>query len=214
MSIDHIFIFTPDNGQVADELVDFGLTEGSGRIHVGQGTTNRKFYFENFYLEVLWVHNEKEFRSELIEPTGLCQRADFRNRNVSSTGLCLVNSAETDKPFERAFKYQPDYFPKGKAIEILNNEATPSIPWTFRLPFEGQVKNESEPTNHSIGLSKLTKATFEFTDKNADDFLKHLESEQQLCFVESDRIWLTLTFDDQAKKKSCVFEKLRLTINY
>jgi len=33
MTIDHIFIFTDFNGEVADELADFGLTEGSSRIH-------------------------------------------------------------------------------------------------------------------------------------------------------------------------------------
>ncbi len=49
MNIDHIFIFTDDDGKDADELVDFGLTEGSNRVHVGQGTTNRKFYFDNFF---------------------------------------------------------------------------------------------------------------------------------------------------------------------
>jgi hypothetical protein len=29
MNIDHIFIFTDDNGKIANELVEFGLTEGS-----------------------------------------------------------------------------------------------------------------------------------------------------------------------------------------
>ncbi len=52
MNIVHIFIFTDDNGKVADELVEFGLIEGSNLVHVGQGTTNRKFYFDNFFLEI------------------------------------------------------------------------------------------------------------------------------------------------------------------
>jgi len=71
MTIDHIFIFTTDFGKIADELIEFGLTEGSGRVHIGQGTTNRKFYFDNFFLEIIWVHNEKEINSEPIKPIGL-----------------------------------------------------------------------------------------------------------------------------------------------
>ena len=59
MEIDHIFIFTDDKGQVADKLVESGFVEGSNRVHIGKGTTNRKFYFKNFFLEILWVHNEK-----------------------------------------------------------------------------------------------------------------------------------------------------------
>jgi hypothetical protein len=77
MQIDHIFLFTNDNGKIAEELVQFGLREGSSRVHVGQGTTYRKFYFDNFFLAILWVHNEQELNSEVTKQTGLWQRADF-----------------------------------------------------------------------------------------------------------------------------------------
>jgi hypothetical protein len=113
MNIDHIFIFTDDNGKVADELLDFGLTEGSNRVHVGQGTTNRKFYFKNFFLEILWVHNETEIKSKQTKPTGLWQRADFKSNSFSPFGLCIVNNDKTEQLFENAFKYQPEYFPQG-----------------------------------------------------------------------------------------------------
>ncbi len=62
-SIDHIFIFTHDQGKIAEQLIDFGLSEGSSRINTGQGTANRKFYFHNFFLEILWVQNEADFKS-------------------------------------------------------------------------------------------------------------------------------------------------------
>jgi len=155
MDIDHIFIFTDDNGKIADDLVQFGLTEGSSRIHVGQGTTNRKFYFDNFFLEVLWVHNEKELKSDITKQTGLWQRADLNSTN-SPFGLCVVNTAETINLFENAFKYQPAYFPVGLNIDILKNEQNLNLPWTFRLPFKGQKKNKTEPTEHKCRLKKLT----------------------------------------------------------
>jgi hypothetical protein len=91
VTIDHIFIFTDDNGKVADELVDFGLAEGSNRIHVGQGTTNRKFYFDNFFLEILWVHNVNEIASDKTKPMGLFQRAEYKTNLFSPFGLCIVN---------------------------------------------------------------------------------------------------------------------------
>jgi len=47
MEIDHIFIFVSSK-DLADELVSFGLTEGSGNVHKGIGTANRRFFFENF----------------------------------------------------------------------------------------------------------------------------------------------------------------------
>ena len=109
--IDHIFIFSNNQGQVADELVEFGLTEGSNRVHVGQGTSNRKFYFNNFFLEILWVHNEAELHSVQTKPSGLWKRADFEHNQFAPFGLCLVNVPETEPLFEKSFRYQPDYFP-------------------------------------------------------------------------------------------------------
>ena len=58
MQIDHIFCFTDAPQAAAEELLAFGLTEGSNRVHPGQGTANRKFYFENFFLEILWLQDE------------------------------------------------------------------------------------------------------------------------------------------------------------
>ncbi|TAF77497.1 MAG: hypothetical protein EAZ53_02535 [Bacteroidetes bacterium] len=214
MDADHIFIFTDDNGKIADELVKFGLKEGSNRIHVGQGTANRKFYFDNFFLEILWVHNENEIKSETVKPTGLWQRADFKTSKFSPFGLCIVNTNETDQFFENAFKYQPDYFPQGLTIDILKNENQPRLPWTFRLPFKGQKKNINEPTKHKNGISLLTKTTFEYQEKIEATFLNFFEREKNIEFKKSDRTWLNLTFDNGKQGLTTEFGTLKLTIHY
>ncbi len=214
MTSDHIFIFTNDNGKIADQLVEFGLKEGSNRVHVGQGTTNRKFYFENFFMEILWVHDETEINSELIKPIGLWQRANYHFNGFSPFGLCLVNTDETDKLFENAFKYQPAYFPEGMTIDILKNEYQPSFPWTFRLPFKGQKKNEIEPTNHRNGIKELTKVDFFVSTINDDNFTQVFLGQEKINFIKSDRIWLNLTFDDAKQGLVKEFEELKLTIKY
>ena len=215
MDIDHIFIFTNDNGKIADELVLFGLTEGSSRIHVGQGTTNRKFYFDNFFLEILWVHNEAEIRSDLIKPTGLWQRANFKSTNFSPFGLCIVNTDETESLFQNALKYQPAYFPEGLNIEILTNEQKSNLPWTFRLPFKGQKKNETEPTEHECGLKNLTNVEFGITNYNkTDEFIQQFVGQEKIKFTSSSTNNLTLTFDDNKNGLTKKFEELNLKINY
>jgi len=214
MKIDHIFIFTDDNGKVADELIEFGLTEGSNRIHVGQGTTNRNFYFDNFFLEILWVHNETEIKSELIKPTGLWQRADFKSNKFSPFGLCVANNDETEQPFADAFKYQPDYFPQGLTIDILKNDVHPDFLWTFQLPFKGQKKHENEPTNHKNGLAFLTNATFEYQNSADNNFLDNFKNDESIEFTKTLRNWLNLTFDNGKQGQKREFEKLKLTIEY
>jgi hypothetical protein len=214
MDIDHIFIFTNDNGKIADELVQFGLTEGSSRVHVGQGTTNRKFYFDNFFLEILWVHNEEELKSEITKPTGLWQRADFYSTN-SPFGLCLVNTDETERLFEKAFKYQPAYFPVGLNIDILKNEQNLNLPWTFRLPFKGQKKNETEPTEHKNGIRNLTSVEFGISNfDERDEFIQQFFGQEKIKFTLASTNFLTLTFDGNNTGLAKEFKKLNLKIKY
>lgn len=214
MNIHHIFIFTDDAGKVADELVEFGLTEGSHRIHIGQGTTNRKFYFDNFYLEILWVHNVNEINSSKTKPMGLWQRAAFKSNRFSPFGLCLVNSDDTETVFKNAFKYQPDYFPQGMEIDILKNENQSDLPWTFRLPFKGQMKHENEPTRHKNGMSVLTNAIFEYQSISDATYLENLKNQPQIQFIKSSRHWLNLIFDYGKQGQKREFEQLKLTIDY
>ncbi|MFY7910867.1 MAG: VOC family protein [Emticicia sp.] len=215
MEIDHIFIFSNTNGSEADKLEEFGFTEGSSRVHPGQGTVNRKFYFENFFLEILWVHNETEIKSDLILPTKLWERANFSNNTYSPLGLCLVNTDDTDALFRDATKYQPEYFPEGLKIDVLTNETNPSLPWTFRLPFKGDKKKTSEPTEHSNNISRLTKAEFSFlpNDKSAN-FLKAFENQANISFISQQAPSLILTFDEHRQGKTKIFDDLSLMILY
>ncbi|MEG3898207.1 MULTISPECIES: VOC family protein [unclassified Microcoleus] len=63
---DHLFICTDIGAGFADRLVSLGLVEGSSRTHPGQGTANRCFFFHNAMLELLWVHDPEEAKSEPI----------------------------------------------------------------------------------------------------------------------------------------------------
>ena len=211
---DHIFIFTNDRGKIADQLVEFGLSEGSNRVHTGQGTTNRKFYFDNFFLEILWVHDEAEINSELIKPIGLWQRANYLSNDFSRFGLCIVNTEETDRLFENAYRYQPTYFPEGMTIDILKNEHQPTFPWTFRLPFKGQNQHEIEPINHKNGIKKLTKVDFYISSTDDVHFMQAFENDRFINFMKSDRTWLKLTFDEGIQGCTETFETLQLTIEY
>jgi hypothetical protein len=69
--LDHVFVCTALDAPEADLLVAFGLAEGTPNTHPGQGTANRRFYFRNAMLELVWVRDEREARSPLVAPTRL-----------------------------------------------------------------------------------------------------------------------------------------------
>ncbi len=206
--------FTDSNGKVADELVAFGLTEGSNRVHVGQGTANRKFYFENFFLEIIWVSNPDEITSDLVLPTGLWDRANYKMNGFSPFGLCLTNDAETKALFEKSISYHPVYFPKGVAFDILSNERHPDLPWTCLLPVQTQSTVLSEPIVHENGLKRLTKATFAYTSLSANEFVDFFKKETTIEFVQAANPKLLLTFDEGRQGKTKEFATLSLEIVY
>lgn len=61
--LDHFFVWSDVNAPEADYLINAGLSEGPANVHPGQGTANRRFFFANGMLELLWVHDEAEARS-------------------------------------------------------------------------------------------------------------------------------------------------------
>ena len=214
MDIDHIFIFTDTNGKIADELISFGLTANESRVHQGQGTTNRTFSFENFFLEIAWVHNEKEIKSDLVKPSGLWQRAEYFKNNYSPFGLIIINNEESDRLFENAYKYQPEYFPTGMAFDILQNDNRPDLPWTCRMPFKREKHLEVVEVNHTNKINSLSSATFEYTGSGGENFLDQFKKEKRIQFIKSDKTWLTLAFDNGKQALKKVFEPLQLAIEY
>jgi hypothetical protein len=215
MEVDHIFIFSDNEGEEAEELIDFGFTEGSNRFHSGQGTINRKFYFENFFLEILWVINESEIKSDLVSPTKLWERSNFVKNGISPFGLCLVNTEDTDIIFENSLKYQPDYFPKGLEIEILTNEKANYLPWTFRLPFRGEKKKTTEPTIHKNEISELTKVEFGIPSLDLNnEYILNFKDENSVSFSQNSAYNLTLIFDNNRRNKTKVFDTIPLIIKY
>lgn len=215
MEIDHIFIFSQNKGEEADELVEKGFTEGSSRIHPGQGTRNRKFYFENFFLEILWVVNEWEIQDERTRASQLWERSQFARNGFSPFGMCLLNTEATDSLFEEALAYQPIYFPSGMPIQVLPQIGQEYLPWTFRLPFKGKLKKADEVRIHANGIQSLSQAKFGIPIRRMESsFISAFTYEEQISFSSSKSPALTLSFDQRRQKKSISFDSLPLEIQY
>ena len=74
LALDHVFVCTAVGAPEAEALVAAGFAEGSGNTHPGQGTACRRFFFENAFLELFWVHDEREARGPETAPTRLWER--------------------------------------------------------------------------------------------------------------------------------------------
>lgn len=156
LHLHHVFICTSLGAPEAQELLDAGLVEGSSNTHVGQGTANRRFFFESGFLELIWVHDEREARSELVAPTKLWDRCSERGKAANPYGLCFssVDGADSMLPF-RTWEYRPDYLPGDRSFRFADNLPL-SEPEVFVLSWpQGQSSPKSEPLTHPLGLREM-----------------------------------------------------------
>ena len=89
MEFDHLFICVPHAALEAELLTSAGFSEGTANRHPGQGTANRRFFFDNAFIELLFAEDTIELQSPLTKPVRLEERLVSRNPQTSPFGLCF-----------------------------------------------------------------------------------------------------------------------------
>lgn len=158
-ALDHFVLICDPGAPQADALTDLGLVEGSGNVHNGQGTANRRFFFDNAYLELLWVEDLDESRQEPAFRTRLWERWLRRHDGSCSFGIALrpddPADAEEPPPFP-TWAYHAPYLPAQVSIGIA--VATPlTEPEFLYINFATSPQSKArEPLEHPLGLRQLT----------------------------------------------------------
>jgi hypothetical protein len=203
LDVDHLFIVVPPGGIEGDQLVALGLREGSPNVHPGQGTRNRRFFFFNAMLELIWIENERDARSDLVAPTRLWERSRASETGASPFGVCLRTADEIS--FE-TWRYTPPYLPPGIAIEIATGTAA-SEPMLFITPVntspDAVPPDRREPLEHPAGLRELTAVGITVT--GSEPLSSPLRTVQRLgiaTFGRGSAPLLELTFDRGRARRS------------
>lgn len=156
LQLHHVYVCTSVGGAGAEDLVNAGLVEGTPNTHPGQGTANRRFFFESGFLELIWVHDEREAQSPLVAPTRLWDRWVERGGTANPFGLCFSSREGPGPvlPFS-AWPYRPDYLSEGRCF-LLADQQPLSEPEVFVLSWpQGQSPPDTEPKNHPLGLREM-----------------------------------------------------------
>lgn len=201
---DHLFLCTDIGAKVADHLVDVGLIEGSSSQHPGQGTANRRFFFQNAKLEFLWIHNPSEAQSKLIQKTRLWERWSNRH-SVCPFGIAFrtVGSLNTDKAFP-AWEYHPPYLPDNMSILVGNNSDILEEPMLFQTPFVR--RSEDQAFNHPIGFKAITRV--EVLGPISAPFTPAFQAvlnSQKIKFRTHKNYYIEIGFDGELQGKSLDF---------
>jgi hypothetical protein len=140
----------------ASALLRLGFVEGQGNTHPGQGTANRRFYFENFMLELLWVADPIEAKSERTRRTRLWDRCERREPNGSPFGIIFAPAGDQAAPAPfPTWSYAPLYLPAGMSMQIAEG-TTLNEPELFYLPFLKRGRRDSQPVTHALPVRRTT----------------------------------------------------------
>lgn len=158
--LDHVFVCTNLDAPEATQLVSLGLSEGPSRAHLGQGTANRCFLFQNAYLELIWVHSAEEARSPLTRRTRLLERWTGRAGETCPFGICLRPvrpSIGSGLPFA-AWDYSPRYMATSSPIYIGTNSDRLAEPMLFFIESASRPDSwpRKPPLHHRLGVREVT----------------------------------------------------------
>jgi hypothetical protein len=157
--VDHVFICTAIGAPGAERLRQFGFVEGSPNRHPGQGTACRRFFFQNAMLELIWVHDAMEARSDQTRRTMLWERWLGIGHATSPFGIILRPARETPEVFPfSSWQYRPASMPE-LALQIADGIGPDEPMWCYmetgRAPRDAPSERR-QPLEHPSGFREVT----------------------------------------------------------
>ncbi len=158
IELDHVFICVAGGASEAEHLVEFGFCEGVPNVHPGQGTANRRFFFQNAMLELLWVEDRQEARSSRTAPTLLWERWSDRQSGACPFGIIArpADTAMTTVPFP-AREYRPEWLAPDLTIYLAPTGVEEPM-WLF-MPFLQRLHYAQRFVAHPNGAREITQLT-------------------------------------------------------
>ena len=134
IELDHFFILTDLGAPHADLLSGIGLTEGPRNDHPGQGTANRRFFFSNTALELLYVNDANKAANGRGSRLRFPERA--QDTKASPLGLIVrATNESTDVPFP-GWRYCREYFRADQCFHVGENSDLLEEPLCICVPLD------------------------------------------------------------------------------
>lgn len=163
--IDHIYMFIEPYGPEIARLEALGLVETYRRIHLGQGTRNVCYCFDNMFVELLWVDDPAATRSHNIRRTGLYERSLWRTNGTCPFGIAWRGTVQNQVVAVPTWAFEPPYLPSGWSIAVATDGDDPRQPMMFQSP--GSTAPVTWPRErcgslqHGAGLGAVTEIVLE-----------------------------------------------------
>ncbi|RMF21946.1 MAG: hypothetical protein D6756_11480 [Cyanobacteria bacterium J083] len=201
LELDHVFILVKPEARVANLLIAKGFEEGTRNIHPGQGTSNRRFFFSNGMLELIWIRNAQEAQNGAGRDLLLPERDT--NTTASPFGVILrrkdsIDSQSSKMPFD-GWSYQPTYFEPPNAFHVGANSINISEPLCIYVPFTLPKSSvNQEKINSSFAISNVCIHT-PSADRN--EVLEAVDRADRLSIQYGQEHLMEIVLNDRSTKK-------------
>ena len=132
IALHHFFVLTNRPDELATEILQLGLIEGSSNTHPGQGTANRRFFLPGTAFEILYIHDADE---ALHGPAAGLRFSERLNQPHASPFGLVVETTDDSKtePFS-GWRYYPDYFANEMFFHVGQNSELLEEPLCVCMP--------------------------------------------------------------------------------
>ena len=151
LRIDHFFILCEPGAPEAKQLVEAGFVEGAPNVHPGQGTANRRFFFDDTGLELLYVSD----RSEALSGPGKDLRIVQRSESASASPFGIVVDAGAAEPPFDTWEYWPEYFDGRHFFNVGKNSSQIDEPLCVCMPADIEPLERPRSDNPGLLLTSL-----------------------------------------------------------
>jgi len=198
VELDHVFVLCAVDAPEAALLAGLGVKEGPPNSHPGQGTASRRFLFKNAYIELLWVRDEKEARSEGVRRTRLWERWSLRSQAACPFGIVLRpgdDGREEGVPFP-TWAYTPGYLPPGVAIDVAVDTPLNEPEFFYLGSQREKARSLYETDGHAIATTAITDVSIGTPVPEQQSLAARAAKDRGvLSFTKSNEYVLSLTFD-------------------
>ncbi|MBU2713903.1 glyoxalase-like domain protein, partial [Zooshikella harenae] len=171
-----------------------------------QGTANRRFFFHNAFIELLYLDNPNEINNDITKPTQLSERFISHKSTASPFGICFRPESNTTNkavPF-KSWEYRPTYLPETLKVDV--GVAPITEPMWFFLSFSSrpdqQPAAKRQPMEHSVGFKKITSLHIFIPKDTYSEPALYANSTNGIDLVTDEKHIVEIGFDNQICQKS------------
>lgn len=132
LRLHHCFILASPGAPEAEQLAAIGLAEGPANTHPGQGTANRRFFFADHTLELLFLRDQAEAREGPARRLRLAQR--HADAQASPFGLVFESTDKDNTPPISGWPYRAEYLPSHQHFLVGHNSEQLAEPLCICMP--------------------------------------------------------------------------------